>query len=133
MNRRFLAAAAALILALGIPAAALAAPAPSPFAGTWVSTDIPDGSSQLLIVSGGARPSVVYQDFYASGCDTFAGPATHWVGAGMGEVDGDTLWVGFHKSGCGTYLQGGYGDFYVYDSGSDTLTDSFGIVWSRAT
>ena len=133
MNRRFFAAAAALVLALAIPAAAVAAPTASPFAGTWVSIDIPDGSSQLLVVSGGTRPSVVYQDFYASGCDTNAGPATHWVGAGTGEVDGDTLWVGFHKSGCGTFLQGGYGDYYVYDSGSDTLTDSFGTVWSRAT
>ena len=105
--------------------------ASSQFAGIWTSTDT-DGSSQMLTVSGGARPSVVYQDFYASGCDNFGGPATHWVGAGRGEVDGDTLWVEFHKSGCGTFLQGGYGDFYEYDSGTDTLVDSFGIVWSRA-
>ena len=55
--------------------------ASTPFKGVWTSTDN-DGSSQMLTVSAGIRPSVVYQDFYASGCDTFGGPATHWVGAG---------------------------------------------------
>lgn len=132
MSRRFLAAVAALILGLAIPAAAIAAPASSPFAGTWVSTDT-DGSSQLLIVSGGGHPSVVYQDFYASGCDNYAGPDTHWVAAGPGAIEGDTLFADFRKSGCGTFLQGGYSDFWVYDAGADTLTDSFGIEWQRAT
>jgi len=131
MNRRFFAIVAALTLAVAIPAAAVAAPAASPFAGTWISTDY-DGSSQLLIVSGGARPSVVYQDFYASGCDRFAGPDTHWVAAGPGTIDGDTLFAEFVKSGCGTFLQGGYTDWWVYDAGSDTLTDSAGIEWHRA-
>ena len=103
----------------------------SRFAGIWTSTDT-DGSSQMLTVSGGANPSVVYQDFYASGCDRFGGPATHWVGAGKGEIDGDVLIAFFHKSGCGTFGQGGYVDEYTYDSVSGTLTDTFGIVWSRA-
>lgn len=132
MKRRISIIVGTLVLALAIPAAALAAPGSSPFDGTWVSEDY-DGSSQLLLVSGGGHPSVVYQDFYASGCDRFAGPDTHWVGAGQGSIDGDVLWVSFHKSGCGTFLQGGYEDYYVYDSGSDTLTDSFGIVWYRWT
>jgi len=133
MNRRLLSSGlAALVLTVAIPAAALAAPAATPFAGTWVSIDT-DGSSQLLIVSGGSRPSVVYQDFYASGCDTFAGPATHWVSAGRGTVDGVLLIADFVKSGCGTFLQGGYEDSFQYDSGTDTVTDSSGIVWSRAT
>jgi hypothetical protein len=129
LGRRFL-----MVAGLALSITVLAAPvsaASTPFKGVWTSTDN-DGSSQMLTVSAGTRPSVVYQDFYASGCDTFGGPATHWVGAGRGEVDGDTLFVGFHKSGCGTFLQGGYGDEYVYDSGSDTLTDAFGIVWYRA-
>jgi hypothetical protein len=132
MNRRFFAAVAALILAVAIPAAALARPAASPFAGTWASTDY-DGSTQTLVVSGGAHPSVVYQDFYAIGCDTFAGPDTHWVAAGSGTIEGDTLFAEFVKSGCGTFLQGGYGDYFVYDAGSDTLTDAAGIAWHRAT
>lgn len=132
MKRRLILATAALVVAFAIPGSAVAAPSASPFTGTWVSTDY-DGSSQLLIVSGGPRPSVVYQDFYASGCDTFAGPATHWVAAGTGSVEDDLLLTEFHKSGCGTFLQGGYEDFYVYDSGSDTLEDSVGIIWTRAT
>jgi hypothetical protein len=132
MKRRLIFATAALVVALAIPGVAVATPAATTFTGTWVSTDY-DGSTQLLIVSGGSRPSVVYQDFYASGCDTFAGPATHWVAAGTGSVEDDFLFIEYHKSGCGTFLQGGYGDFYVYDSGSDTLEDSVGIIWTRAT
>ena len=132
MKRRLSSIAGALILAIAIPAAALAAPATSPFTGSWVSTDVPDGSHQTLVVSAGARPSVVYQDFYASGCDSFSElPATHWTASGTGEVEDGTLWVSFHKSGCGRFAQGGYGDYYTYDSGTDTLTDSFGIVWTR--
>ncbi|MEO7663765.1 MAG: hypothetical protein ABIV26_01455 [Candidatus Limnocylindrales bacterium] len=131
MNRRFFAAVAAILLAVAIPASAIATPASSPFAGRWTSTDT-DGSSQLLVVSGGASPSVVYQDFYASGCDNHGGPATHWVGAGQGDIEGDTLVVEFHKSGCGNFLQGGYEDWYAYDAGADTLVDGFGIEWSRS-
>lgn len=131
MKRRTASVLAALALAISIPAAALAAPSASPFAGTWVSTDF-DGSSQLLLVAGGGHPSVVYQDFYASGCDTYAGPDTHWVAAGTGTVEDDVLWISYRKSGCGTFLQGGYEDYYTYDSDSDTLIDSVGIIWTRA-
>ena len=132
MKRRISIVIAAIALSVAIPAAALAAPATSSFTGSWVSTDVPDGSHQTLVVSTGSRPSVVYQDFYASGCDAFSDlPATHWTASGKGSVEDGTLWVEFHKSGCGTFLQGGYGDYYVYDSGTDTLTDSAGIVWTR--
>lgn len=131
MHRRLILGIAVLSLALALPAAAFAAAPTSPFTGSWTSTD-GDGSSQTLVVSTGKRPSVIYQDFYASGCDNYGGPATHWVGAGTGSVEGDVLWVSFHKSGCGTFLQGGYGDFYTYDAGTDTLTDQFLIVWYRA-
>lgn len=132
MQRRLIIATAALVIAFAIPGVTAAAPAASAFSGTWISTDF-DGSAQLLIVSGGAHPSVVYQDFYASGCDTFGGPATHWVAAGSATIEGDILLADFRKSGCGTFLQGGYQDWLVYDPGTDTLTDSAGIEWSRAT
>ena len=132
MKRRILIAAGLLVLAMAMPATSLAAAPTSVFTGSWESTDVPDGSHQTLVVSTGARPSVVYQDFYASGCDTFSNlPADHWVAAGKGEAEGDTLWVVFKKSGCGTFLKGGYGDYYTYDSGTDTLVDSYGIIWSR--
>lgn len=132
MHNRIGLAAAAIAISLALPAAVLAAPAVgSQFAGTWESTDF-DGSHQTLSVSAGAAPSVVYQDFYASGCDNHGNPSSHWVGAGRGSVDGDTLYITYHKSGCGRFLQGGYEDWYVYDAGSDTLTDSFDIVWTRS-
>jgi hypothetical protein len=130
-RRALVVAIAALAVQLAV-APVSASPAGNAFAGTWQSIDT-DGSSQLLIVSAGSKPSVVYQDFYASGCDRFGGPATHWVGAGTGSIDGDLLEVWFHKSGCGAFLMGGYGDAYLYDAGADTLTDTFGIVWSRAS
>ena len=134
MQRRISSVLAALTLAIAIPAVALAAPARSGFTGSWKATDIPDGSHMTLVVSTGARPSVVYQDFYASGCDNNSWlPADHWTAAGTGSVDGDTLWISFHKSGCGTFVAGGYEDYYTYDSGSDTVTDSFGIVWTRTS
>ena len=131
MNRRLIFAAGALALSLAVPAVGSAASSATDFTGTWSSEDF-DGSHQTLVVSTGANPSVVYQDFYASGCDTFAGPATHWVAAGRGSVDDDVLLVSFHKSGCGTFLQGGYEDLYFYDAETDTLTDFVGIVWTRS-
>jgi hypothetical protein len=118
------------ILLIGQILVATALAAGSPFKGVWTSIDS-DGSSQLLTISGGSTPSVVYQDFYARGCDTFGGPADHYVAAGRGEVNGSILYASFHKSGCGTFLMGGHEDDYTYDAGSDTLTDVFGIVWSR--
>ena len=131
MNPRLNFAAGALALSLAVPAVAVAAPGSSPFVGRWTSEDF-DGSHQTLVVSGGARPTVVYQDFYASGCDTFAGPATHWVAAGTGTIDGDVLIADFHTSGCGTFLQGGYMDLYFYDPETDTVTDFAGILWTRS-
>jgi hypothetical protein len=132
MQRRIGIVIAALALAIAIPATALAARSTTPFAGTWTSTDF-DDSTQVLIIAGGGHPSVVYEDFFASGCYYNAGPATHWVAAGQGSIDGDTIWIDYHKSGCGTFLQGGYGDYYTYNSGDDTLTDSVGITWYRMT
>ena len=131
MNRRLVLAGLTLAAALAVPAGVIAAPSTTEFTGSWVSVDT-DGSDQTLVVSGGAQPSVIYQDFFANGCDRFGGPATHWVGAGKGSVEEGTLFVVFHKSGCGRLLQGGYEDWFVYEAGSDTLEDSFGIIWTRA-
>ena len=103
----------------------------SPFTGSWEATD-GDGSHETLVVSTGSRPSVIFQDFYASGCDSFSPlPADHFTASGKGELDGSTLLVFFMKSGCGLFLLGGYGDYYEYDEATDTLIGSDGIVWSR--
>lgn len=132
MHRRRTSVLAVASLAVLLAAAPVsAAPGTSGFTGRWVSTDT-DGSHQTLSVSAGATPTVVYQDFYARGCDTFGGPATHWVASGQGFIEGDQLLAAFHKSGCGAFLMGGYEDVFIYDAGTDTLEDSFGITWSRA-
>ena len=108
----------------------IASAATSPFTGRWTSTDT-DDSFQALLISAGPAPAVTYEDYFASSCADNAGPATHWVGAGRGWVDGDILYVTFHKSGCGYFSIGEYTDWYTYDAGTDTLTDSFGITWYR--
>jgi hypothetical protein len=109
---------------------AASAAGPGPFRGTWTSIDS-DGSTQLLIVSSGATPAVTFQDFYASACDRFGGPSTHWVSNGQGTVDGDLLIVAFHKSGCGSFSIGAYEGFWLYQAGTDTLIDPDDIVWTR--
>jgi len=116
---------------LAVVVAGVVAAGTSPFAGRWTSTDPDDSSSQVLVVSGGDTPTVTFQDFFASACANHAGPASHWVSAGLGEVDGDTLYAHYHKSGCGGFSIGAYDDWYQYDAGTDTLTDSFGITWYR--
>ena len=123
-----------IALSLTVMAAPVAA-APavgSLFAGMWVSTDF-DGSTQTLQVGAGGSPRVTYQDFYASSCDNNGSPSTHWVAAGQGSVTGEVLEIFYHTSGCGFFTIGEYGDFYIYDSETDTRTDSVGIVWTRAT
>ena len=102
-----------------------------PFHGRWVSTDT-DGSSQVLIVSGGATPSVNYQDDVAHVCAEAGSPNVHWVAAGAGQVEDDVLVVAFHQSGCGSILHGGYVDWWQYDAASDTLGDAYGVTWYRA-
>lgn len=134
MTGRRLLIATGVVLSLALAATPVAA-APavgSSFAGTWVSTDPGDGSTQTLKISAGPRPSVVYQDFYARSCDSNGSPSTHWVSAGQGEVDGDFLAIAYHKSGCGWFTIGGYEDFVVYDPTTDTLSDSEGTPYHRA-
>lgn len=130
-RRRAIVLAVASLAVLLTVAPASAASGDTAFTGRWTSTDH-DGSAQTLSVSAGANPSVVYQDFYANGCDTFGGPATHWVASGKGSVEGNELTAFFHKSGCGTFLMGGYVDYLYYDEGTDTLQDTWGITWFRA-
>ena len=116
----------ATLLAMA-PAAAAAGPG---VAGTWVSTDS-DGSTQALAIGRGATPAVTYQDFFASSCDRDGSPSTHFVASGRGTVVGDVLQVEFRNGRCGRHAIGPFALGFVYDPGSDTLTDDFGITWSR--
>lgn len=101
-------------------------------AGSWTSVDS-DGSNQTLDImgSGNHTYSMIYFDESAtSACG--GNPARV---SGPGFVDGNELL----QVGSIVCLPGG-NDFrtriaisYVYDPGTDTLTDAFGIVWHRAS
>ena len=129
---------AALASAL-LMAAAFAGPASADqrhdITGVWVSTDT-DGSAQRLVI--GAGPNglyrVLYTDEGASACGP--GPRGDLVAAALrgnmtragDELSGDLPLV------CRTsppQLLGVFRLTFTYEAASDTLVDTFGIVWSR--
>ena len=121
-------AAAAAVLA---PATAAAAGGGGPLAGTWTSTDA-DGSHQTLDITGSGNRvySMVYVDDSATGA-CGGDPARL---SGPGFVDGDNVLM----VAALVCLPGG-NDFrgrvtvgFQHDTETDTLTDDFDIVWSRA-
>jgi hypothetical protein len=100
-------------------------------AGTWTSLDT-DGSTQTLSITGSGDKAyaMVYGDESATGACN--GAPARIVGPGF--VDGNVVVF----EGTLVCLPGG-NPFrsrltlgFGYDAGSDTLTDSFGIVWHRA-
>lgn len=119
-------------------ALALAAPtvAVGDFVGHWTSTDT-DGSSQTLdIWQTNGFYQVVYFDDGGSVCGVFDendDPIVPVLGKGRGTADGDELTV---NSLLRCLMPGGVPFMatvtYTYDSGSDTLTDDFGVVWYRS-
>lgn len=133
MKRTLLSTALSLFFAVAsVAVAPSATAADGPLAGSWTSVDS-DGSQQTLEImgSGNHTYSMIYFDESAtSACG--GDPARV---SGPGFVDGDELL----QIGNIVCLPGG-NDFrtriaisYVYDHGTDTLTDAFGIVWHRAS
>jgi hypothetical protein len=132
MKRTLLSATACLVIAgMGAVLAPSASAAGGDLAGSWTSVDN-DGSLQTLDVSGsGANVyAMVYKDESATGACAGA-PARV---SGPGFVDGDeVMMVG--SLVCvpgGNVFRSRLVIGFAYDAGSDTLTDSFGIVWQRA-
>jgi hypothetical protein len=116
------------LIGLGASPSAYAATT-SPFDGVWVSID-GDGSNQTLTVRGSApsRRAVTYYDDVATrACD--GGAATI---VGQGYLDGDAMFFNgsLRCEGGGRPLQG-VGVAFSYN-GDGTLTDEFGITWTRA-
>jgi hypothetical protein len=112
-------------------AAAAAEGGSGTLAGTWTSIDA-DGSHQTLDITGAGNRvyAMVYVDDAATGA-CGGDPARL---SGPGFVDGDDVLM----AAALVCLPGG-NDFrgrltvgFHYDSGSDTLIDDFGIIWSRA-
>lgn len=132
MKRTSFSIAVSLIFAsAGVVLASTASATSGALAGTWTSIDT-DGSHQTLDImgSGNHAYSMIYTDDSATGgCD--GNPARI---SGPGYVDGDELF----RAGTLVCLPGGnefrerIGIGFAYDTGSDTLTDDFGIVWHRA-
>jgi hypothetical protein len=120
--RPMLLALVALVLAAG---SSLAAP-PDPFKGKWQSVDT-DGSNQVLALGGGgATRNVTLRDDFASVCG--GGVA---IVRGTGTVAGDSLSGTFAvRCANGTAVPDA-AITWEYDSVADTLTDSFGVVWTR--
>jgi hypothetical protein len=90
-----------------------------------------------LAIGPGDQPSITFQDTFASYCEHNDSPATRYVAAGYGEYDDIFLWVTFHKTGCGSFGQGGStGSQLYHDPGSDTIWededgDDWGYIWYR--
>ena len=132
MRRRLVAtlcslAGAALLVGVGVGTAE--AKQGGVFAGRWSSIDT-DGSNQVLRVTGSGNGSygTVWHDDAASAC---GGAPTLFVGSG--HLDGDEL-VMFGALACqpgGNILRGVVPIGFSYDPSDDTLTDFFGVTWTR--
>jgi hypothetical protein len=124
----------ATMSALVIGAAVVAAPAaakPGSLAGSWVSVDL-DGSNQTLRIKGAGNHvyAMYYHDDRTGG---ICGGAPAKV-TGRGVAEGDEL----ASRGSLVCLPGGnplpgerVTTEYHYDAGTDTLVDSWGVVWQR--
>lgn len=127
-----IAAVSTLLLGLGAWSAT-AAPPSDPFVGTWESVDL-DGSNQTMTFRGRGpvKGFTYFDDDATAACET----GGEFTARGTGEVDGDTIATSFKNVRCedGTRRDDlrGVGDVLVYDAETDSLTDGFGIVWSRA-
>jgi hypothetical protein len=116
---------------------AVASAAPGAFVGAWESTDI-DGSYQRLVIGGGPGAShrVLYYDNGATVCglDPTTGEILYpALARGRGQASGDVL-SGNWRVWCLSHPVTFYGDLgfeFTYHVGSDTLTDSSGVVWNR--
>ena len=114
----------------------IASAAPSPFMGFWRSVDI-DGSNQTLLITPG--PGSSYRLFLfdrgasVCGLDPSGNPLYAATARGRGTVSGMTL-AGSFNVWClsrPTTFWGSSGFVFTYNPGSDTLTDTVGVIWNR--
>jgi hypothetical protein len=123
--------AAALLLAAAAPHAP---PTPRGFAGNWNAID-PDGSNlRLRFKSEPGSDGFVFEinlyDDRCSACED-APAQGHGVGV-LGEenqMQFSVAWWGLRWSDA---IFGPFSDSFTYDPESDTVTDSFGIVYHRS-
>jgi len=115
----------AMSLAVVVVGTTLASPR-DPFHGNWKSTDT-DGSRQSMAFGGHADwRNVTLRDNDATAC----GGGTAVV-KGKGAVADTVLTVTFRVH-CASGAEVADTPYtFTYDSTTNTLTDSFGVVWSR--
>lgn len=116
-----------LVAGLGTPPAVAAQ---GNLADTWTSIDT-DGSNQTLTLTGSGNRVYAMTLFDESASLCGGAPA---LATGSGRVEGDQLLtrVSVVCLPGGNVLHGVIGIGFVHDAGADTLTDDFGVVWSRA-
>jgi hypothetical protein len=133
-----LAAVAASLVVLTMSSASLAA-ASSPLAGSWMSIDPIDGSTQHLVIRGGpGRVAMDYVDEFATTCVDEGAPTVVFTGVLSGVITGNEL-VGWWKAArCGPRLvlnaMNGFAWFFEYDPNTDTLWGAINdgpATWSR--
>lgn len=123
-----------LAMVLMVPAISVGADPPNPFVGSWEGMDpAPDNSRNRLLV--GSTLHVVYHEDGLTACEIAHGQFVGGTGTATAEIDGDTLTftmdVYCNLRG-GKRLPVGPFDFeFTYNSASDTLTTSDGIVYNR--
>ena len=108
---------------------ASAAPKSGPFVGNWTAIDKFDDSNLTLVVKGqgaGKHPITLFDD-RATACGGGTATAKD-VGTVTGNVLSATLKV---KCANGSFVPDTPYTF-TYDPSTGKLTDSYGVVWSRA-
>ena len=125
-----------LLLVLSLALVSSAGAAPDPFIGVWTALDL-DGSNLQLSIGGGAGNSyhLFYFDDGASVCglDTGGDPLYPANAKGVGTATGDVLSVTFAVK-CLAMPSYSYGESpyaFTYNSGTGTLTDGYGLIWTR--
>ena len=116
-----------LVVGLGAPPAVAAQ---GELAGTWTSLDT-DGSNQTLTISGSGNRVYAISLFDESASLCGGAPA---LAHGPGRVEEDQLFM-LAAATClpgGNVLRDVIEIGFIYDAGTDTLTDDFGVVWTRA-
>ena len=119
----------ATALTVAFVANAFAAPS-DPFKGVWTSTDTDESHQMLSFGGSGDTRAVHYFDAGASVCGWPEVVATATL-VGQATVSGSSATADLVGQCNGTGQSLASTSTYTYDSGTNTLTDSFGVIWSR--
>jgi hypothetical protein len=118
------------------PTTAEAQPTSNPFIGTWLSTDS-DGSNQQMVIAQNPNNSfsMDYIDYGASACGKDANnqplfsATANGVLTGTGGTLSGTVGVFCQRNPAGFLTDANF--VLYYDSGSGTMKDNQGIVWTK--